>query len=306
MYFFFLLVYRIKTNNNKKSYHGARSIVFFHLQKMCNNTTTIKTTIHLWKEITSVTESTVLPSNTAGRSSALGHQPLSFYPSPGGVLPATAPPTPRCLLQRNSASPDTATRSGIWARAVGASTALASPRRGPRHPALRQDGALPLRPAGLRAGLPARPRRRPTAPRRGCPATPRPRRSPRPCRRPLAHRLPLQLHFFPELLHFHFQFVLLAQIFDVDRRHGVRCQSAERGRGRGREDKGLPLGCEAVGPGAPGRAVGRWDGGAAAPGPPPASLTRCRRAAPRRPLPPHRAGHPAPRRPAFKLRANPL
>lgn len=33
------------------------------------------------------------------------------------------------------------------------------------------------------------------------------------------HRLSFQLHFFPELLNFHFQFILFAQILYIDRRH---------------------------------------------------------------------------------------
>lgn len=304
MYFFFLLVYRIKTNNNKKSYHGARSIAFFHLQKMCNNTTTIKTTIHLWKEITSVTESTVLPSNTAGRSSALGHQPLSFHPSPGGVLPATAPPTPRCLLQRNSASPGTAARSGIWARAVGASTALASPRRGPRHPraAPGRGPPAPPRRAPRGAARPAPPPPDGTAPGAARPP-PAPAVAPGPADGPSLTGCLSSFTSFRSCSTsiFSLSFSLRSSMLIA----GMVC--AARARREGGDEGGRTKGYRwAARPSGPEPPVGRWDGGAAAPGPPPASLTRCRRAAPRRPLPPHRAGHPAPRRPAFKLRANPL
>lgn len=150
----------------------------------------------------------------------------------------------------------------------------------------------------------------------GCPAPPRPAspdpapgtapggcRAPRPplsrgAPRPLPHRLPLQLDFFPQLLHFHFQFVLLAQVLDVDGRHGLRCRSPEGGKEGGQKvtagQRGRP-GPEPPGGLRGGGAVGRRGYGAAAPGPPPGSLTGCRRAvparpaAPRPPLPPRAA-----------------
>lgn len=140
----------------------------------------------------------------------------------------------------------------------------------------RRDGALPLR-AGLPRPAPPPARRapgrrlsppHPRAGSNGLLAAPAPpsARGGRAASGPFSaatHRLPLQLDFFPELLHFHFQFVLLAQVLDVDGWHRLHCQSAE---GRREEDKRLPLGSRGAGAGAPGRARG----GGAVGRPPPA------------------------------------
>lgn len=115
-----------------------------------------------------------------------------------------------------------------------------------------------------------------------------------------AHRLPFQLHFFPELLHFHFQFVLLAQVLDVDGWHRLHYRSAQ-----GVRTKGYVWAARAPGPEPPsgGGAVGR---------PPPArprlaltlppELPRCSAAAS---SPARLHPCPAPLRP-LNLHANPL
>lgn len=303
MYFFFLLAYRINRNIN-----GARSIVFFHLQKTCNNTTAIKTTRNYSpvernyqcdRKYSAPTERSRMELG----SGAPAPQILPF--SRGCPAGHGTPPRPGAFhiggefcLSRHGRS------EGDLGKSRRGEHSAPLPAAGPPAPP-RCSGTEPSRsaPPGSARGCPPGP----AAARRHRAGAARPPPAPAPAPGPPGGpSLTGCLSSFTSFRScstsiFSLSFSLRSSMLIA----GMVCAARARREG-GEEGERTKCYRWAARPSGPEPPVGRWDGGAAAPGPPPASLTRCRRAAPRRPLPPHRAGHPAPRRPAFKLRDNPL